>query len=381
MGASTSACVGAGRVPPAHAVNFDYTRRRAYPDLGRAAASFDGLRIDRRAGAAGDDERRPAEEEFVDVVGGTILSELLKIKDLAHAQPHRGNHHPVPRLVRFRGLVGPHLHAPRIGANGRNFLVLTPIAILELDAGRVATRVAAPFLLLETTLQLSSADDDKIAAADLDVLLLGATVELVVGNAFAVLEPVHAAEAGDVEQHAASYHLALGMLDAQHAEPLGIDELGVITVVGLVLVEDVSERIPVSRPLHAQVQRVVGVTDLVPVLPAGDGVRAGRQHLVDRIEASAEQAGLRAVAVERDAEREYLAGADQPGGLDDILRRDVVERADLIVLAPAAPVLQLLRGFGNRLSAHLDIHRLLLRDPSTLAHSRRQLRSSCRLGL
>ena len=120
--------------------------------------------------------------------------------------------------------------------------------------------------------------------------------------------------------------------------PARVDQLGVVAVVGLVLVEDVAERVPVGGALHAQHQRVVGVADLVPVLLAGDGVGAGREHLVDRVEAAAEQAGLRAVAVERNAEREHLAGADQARGLDDVLGRDVVERADLVVLAPAAPV-------------------------------------------
>ena len=111
---------------------------------------------------------------------------------------------------------------------------------------------------------------------------LAQCVELVVGDAFAVLEPVDAAEAGDVEQHAASDHLVLGMLDAEHVQPPRVDQLGVMAVVGLVLVEDVAERIPVGGALHAQIERVVGVADLVPVLPAGDGVGAGREHLVDR---------------------------------------------------------------------------------------------------
>src|SRR5262249_46015195 len=205
----------------------------------------------------------------------------------------------------------------------------------------------------EAALHLSGANDDEVAAADLDLLLLGALVELVVGNGFTVLEPVDAAEARDVEQHAAPRHLVLGMLDSQHVQPFCIDQL---CVIGLVLVEDVPERIPVSRPLHAQIQRVVGIADLVPVLPAGDGIGAGRQHLVDRIEAPSEQAGLRAVAVERDAERKHLADADQTGGLDDILGPDVVERADLIILAPAAPILELLRSLSDRLLAHFDVH-------------------------
>src|SRR5215813_9166217 len=319
-------------------------------------ASLDRLRVDRRAGAAGDDQRRPAEEEFVDAVVGAILRQILEIEDFAHAQPHGRNDHPVPGLVCLRGFVRPHLDAPGIRADGGDLFVLAPIAILELDPGRVAAGVTAPFLLLEAALHLSGADDDEVAAADLDLLLLGALVELVVGNGFAVLEPVDAAETRDVEQHAAPHHLVLGMLDAQHVQPFGIDQLGVIAVIGLVLVEDVPERIPVSRPLHAQIQRVVGIADLVPILPAGDGIGAGRQHLVDRIEAPSEQAGLRAVAVERDAERKHLAGADQTSGLDDILGPDVVERADLVVLAPAAPILELLRSLGDRLLAHFDVH-------------------------
>src|SRR5215831_12993714 len=356
--------VVAGLVPAAHVFTSLYLRRAATePGFAAAAriwmtptASLDRLRIDWRAGAAGDDERRSAEEEFVDAVVGAVLRQILEIEDFAHAQPHGGNDHPVPGLVRFRGLVRPHLDAPGIRADGGELFLLAPVAVLELDAGRVAAGVAAPFFLAEAALHLAGANDDEVAAADLDLLLLGASVELVVGNAFAVLEPVDAAETRDVEQHAAPHHLVLGMLDTQHVKPLGVDELGVIAVVGLVLVEDVPERIPVSGPLHAQVQRVIGVADLVPILPTGDGVGAGRQHLVDRVEASSEQARLRAVAVERDAERKYLAGADQTSGLDDILRPDVVEGAGLVVLAPAPPILQLLRRLGNRLLAHFDVH-------------------------
>src|SRR5262249_46329956 len=96
-------------------------------------------------------------------------------------------------------------------------------------------------------------------------------------------------------------------------------------------------------------------------------------HLMDRVEATAEQSGLRAAAVEWDAEREHLAGVDQLARRDDVLRRDVIERADLVVLAPAAPVRELLGGFLDRLAAHCDIHRLFLvyfgaqrcADPST----------------
>src|SRR5712671_2842566 len=323
------------------------------------AVSLYRLRIDRRAGAAADDQRRAAEEELVDAVLFAVLGELLEVEDLAHAQPHGRDHHPMPGLVCFRGLVRPHLDAPGVGADRRDLLVLAPVAVLELDPGRVAARIAAPDAFLEAAFHLPGPDDDEVAVPDVDILRLGAFVEFGVGNAFAILEPWHAAKAGDVEQHAAPDHLVLGMLDPEHVEALGVDELGVVSVIGLVLVKHMAERVPMGRALDAQIERVVGVADLVPVLASRDGVGAGRQHLVDRVETPAEQAGLRAVAVERNAEREDLAGADQLGRIGDVLGRDVIEGADLVVLAPAAPVRQLLGRLFDRGFSDLDVHRTI----------------------
>ena len=163
--------------------------------------------------------------------------------------------------------------------------------------------------------------------------------------------------------------------------PLASISLGIVAVVGLVLVEDVPERVPVGGALHAQIESIVGVANLVPILPAGDGIGAGCEHLVDGVEASSKQPGLRTVAVERDAQREHLAGADQARGLDDVLRGDVIEGADLIILAPAAPVGKLLRRLGNRLPAHLDVNSLphsavLLRQvPMTVRAETREIAS------
>src|SRR5690606_2379949 len=97
--------------------------------------------------------------------------------------------------------VRPHLDAPGVGADRRDLLLVAPVAVLELDARRVAAGIAAPVLLGVAALHLAGADDDEVALADLDVLRARTLVEFVVGDAFAVLEPVDAAEAGDVEQH------------------------------------------------------------------------------------------------------------------------------------------------------------------------------------
>src|SRR6185437_1746954 len=63
----------------------------------RYAFLLNRLRIDRRAGAAGDDERRAAKEKLIDAVIGAIVGEFLKIKDFAHAEAHRRDDDPVPR--------------------------------------------------------------------------------------------------------------------------------------------------------------------------------------------------------------------------------------------------------------------------------------------
>src|ERR1700722_5580309 len=76
-------------------------------------------------------------------------------------------------------------------------------------------------------------------------------------------------------------------------------------------------------------------------------------------EGAAEQPVLGAAGIERNAERKHLAGADETCRLNDVLRRDLIERSDVIVFAPAAPVLELFRRLGDRLLADLDVHRLL----------------------
>src|SRR6185437_11969514 len=317
---------------------------------------FYRLRVDRRTCSAGDDQRRAAEKEFIDAVLLAVLCEFLEIKDFAHAQAHGGDHDPVPRLVCFGGFVGAYFHAPSIGTNGGNLFFLTPVAVLELDTWRIAAGVTAPILLGEAAFHLSGADYDKVAAADRNILILGAFVEFIVRNALTVLHPFHAAEARDVQQHAAADHLVLGVLDAEYVEAARIDHLGLMAVVAFVLIEDVAERVPMRSALHAQHQSVVGIADLVPVLASRNGVGSRGQHLVDRVEAPAEQAGLRALAVERDTKRKYLAGADQACRLHDVLGRDMVEGADLVFLAPAAPVAELLAGLGDRLFADFDVH-------------------------
>src|SRR5262249_6836526 len=150
-----------------------------------------------------------------------------------HAQAHGRDHDPVPGLVGVLGFVRADFAAPSVRDQRRDFLLVAPVAVLELHARGVAACVSTPFLLGEAALHLSGADDDEIRLAYFDTLRLRASVELVVADAFAVLQPRHAAKARDVEQHAAAVHLVLRMLDAEYTKPFArVDLARVVAVVG-----------------------------------------------------------------------------------------------------------------------------------------------------
>src|SRR5215217_46997 len=157
---------------------------RGFGIRGTPPSSFDRLRIDWRAGAAGDDQRRAAEEKFVDAIGCAILGQLFEIKNLAHAQPHRGDHYPVPGLIGFRRFVRPYLDAPSIGTDRGDLLILAPVTVLKFYAGRIAACITAPLLFLQAAFHLAGAHDDEIAATDLDFLCFGAFRQSVWANAF-----------------------------------------------------------------------------------------------------------------------------------------------------------------------------------------------------
>src|SRR5262249_3138082 len=151
------------------------------------------LRVDRRTGPAGDNQRWATEEKLINSVLVAILSEFLEIENLAHAQAHSRDNHPVPGLVGFDGFVRTHLDAPGVGANRGNLLFLAPITVLELDAGRVAARIAAPVFLSEAAFHLPGSHDEEVAAPDGHILVFCTLIELIIGNAFAILHPFHAA--------------------------------------------------------------------------------------------------------------------------------------------------------------------------------------------
>ena len=272
----------------------------------------------------------------------------------------------MPGLLRLGAFVGTHLAAPGVGADGGNLVVLDPLVGLEAQARRVATGITLPLAERQAVLHLAGAHDHEVAAFDLHALFFGAGVEIGIADAVAVFQIVTAQVARDVQQNAAAHHAVARVLNAILVGAVGIHQRGVVAVPHLVAVEHMAQCIPLRIALQRHRDHVVGIANLDAVLAAGHGVGAGGQHGVDGIEA-ATPALLRAGGAEVQRQREDLAPLDQAGGARHVIGRHVVERADLVVRAPLAPVLHAL---GHRFDGgerHV-LRQLMLGDHLQVVH-------------
>ena len=136
------------------------------------------------------------------------------------------------------------------------------------------------------------------------------------------------------------------MLDARDEVALARDDVArAAPVPGHAVVEDVAEAVPLGRALQRHRDDVVRSADAVrEALVAALGVDAGVGHRVHRVGAAAPPL-LRSVRVERLRERDHAALGHERRGLDPLGGVDEVQRAEHVVLAPAAPVAE---GLGAR---------------------------------
>ena len=209
--------------------------------------------------------------------------------------------------------------------------------------GRVA-HVMLPVALGEVLVP-AGADAHDVARLDSHPLALLGREHVGLGDLVGVGQRLDPLQSGDVKQHSAGDELdghlgdvvlrgALEVVDRSRGNP----------VVEKAVVPDVGQAVPLGGGLQAHDDDVVG-RDL-PVLGV-ERVRGKQGEHVLRVVPPA--AGReRAVLVERDAAVDDLAGPDQLSRTDQLLRGDEVERPDLVVIAPAAPVAELLAQFVMR---------------------------------
>ena len=187
-------------------------------------------------------------------------------------------------------------------------------------------------------------DEDAVAGLDADPLRLLGGIEIGGIHALVRCQPWDAARGRDVEQHSAREDAVLLREHVAEREPARQRDLGrLAAVVDVLAAIDVGDRVEVRQreAVHVERQRI-DRTDRVMRLVAHRVPH--RRRIVGRLQ-----------GVEVARERQRPAGADQRRRGEALRVRDVVERAELVVLAPAPGIVDLVEqrvelGFRWKLS-------------------------------
>ena len=191
---------------------------------------------------------------------------------------------------------------------------------------------------LKAALHVPGPHDHKIAFAYLDALRGGAFFQFPRADAVTVPSSrVHSHAPGHVQEHAAADHFVLHLFDAVLVRAVGVHEPRVVTVPHFFAVENVAQSVPLRTALQRHGHHVVGISYPDGFLAAGHRVRPRRQHGVDGIEAVPPQAVLGPVAVKIERQRKHFSFADEARRVDDVLRRNIVQRPGFVVGAPSGP--------------------------------------------
>src|ERR1700730_17286376 len=206
--------------------------------------------------------------------------------------------------------------------------------------------------------------------------------------------------ARDVEQYRFTHHtFFVSFVDAVLQRPEAGDALGWIAVIQLSVIPNMSQSVPLRAALQRHYHVIVGEAHRT-VLPQArhgsldrrGGIRrvlleanapAVDGHQVDRVGTEGEVGTLGTIGVEVDAEREQLALLDKARCLPQLIRRDIVERPELVVGAPLSPVAY---SFCNLVELLGGIHLLLrmtigfdkaapLRPVASMSHGRAATRN------
>ena len=178
----------------------------------------------------------------------------------------------------------------------------------------------------EQPLEPAGVQQQRVAGLDRDALRLGDLLDHRAGDREALVGRAVVVALG-VDQHAAPDDAALRpLVDAALAALVDVLVLAAAPV-AVLAVAHVREGVPLAGALQVE-----AIEPVVARLAAG----------LDVVREAGAIAERRVRLVEREIEVDHLARADQPRGRDHVLRRQPVERPDLVVASPDIPGVVLL---------------------------------------
>ena len=127
---------------------------------------FDRDRIHRRTDGTGDWQRRRDQEKLVHAVAGAIGGQLFEIENLSDRKAHLRQKDLVERMQGAGNFVRPHFHAPRIGGDRGDFLLVDPFRRVKRQSSRITACVIAPAFAIAAERDVSGADEQHVAASN-----------------------------------------------------------------------------------------------------------------------------------------------------------------------------------------------------------------------
>ena len=277
---------------------------------------------------------------------------------------HRHQHPDVDRENQLVAIAGWEHVAHPVASQHRD-----PPLVEPRQATRIETRhplvAAVPRAELFLPRHPPGPHQQHVAFLDAHPMRTFGGVEVLGENALTQLHPFEVLKARDIEQNAAAHDPVARDVDPALACAPAADLAGAEAVVHLALPEHVAEGVEMGERHPVRRDR--------EVVQRGGQARARVEHHVrDRRRIVGARRGR-----ERQRHRDRLAALHQPAGGGALLQRDEVERAAFVVLAPAAPVAELLKQafyFGGAEPGCGGAHRLL---PGSIclsqSHSTRRL--------
>ena len=209
-------------------------------------------------------------------------------------------------------------------------------AVLEARLAEVLVELVA---LLEEQLQVVRADEEDVVLLDRDALRLRRLLEVVVVEGALGLDRLDAQVSGHVDEDAPAHDAALGdRLDARLVQAAH-GRARVVSVPDLTAVPDVAQRVVLRGTLEEGDQLVVRVVESARELGRVVAVPCGLvdDHLALRGEAGRPHRVALGIADES-LEGVHLTRPDAADTAQHLVGGEEVERTDLVVVAPAAPV-------------------------------------------
>src|SRR6266849_11039062 len=220
--------------------------------------SLDGQGVEGRPDPPRHLERRGAEQDLPDPVAGAVGGQLVEGEHLAQRESHVADAEGMDGQGEGGVLEGDDLDRAGVAGDRRDLPRMQPLHARDAETGHLP-HVALAVAVTGEDGEVPGADEEDVAAPGAHALRALGGLQRVGTDHLAGAEPLHAARARQIEEHAARHDAAPDLVDRVALGPGGAERRRGRSVVEPSVVIDVRQAVPLRRALERHRDGVVGV--------------------------------------------------------------------------------------------------------------------------